>query len=170
MVNAELRADVLVSRLRSPLNPNSEVARPCGKKPLTRLATLATLSPRERAEFHHRRPPSPLGRGWPAAGEVISRCGTGEGLLPGNPKTRSVLEIIQASNSVSTSRHGSARFNFGIRTEYVSPRSGCRRVAHGVRICEKIDACHPERCEGSRQFLVLQRFTYNCRDPSLHSG
>jgi len=32
------------------LNPNSEVARLCGKKPLTRLATLATLSPRERAE------------------------------------------------------------------------------------------------------------------------
>jgi len=34
----------------------------------------------------------------------------------------------------------------------------------------KIDACHPERSEGSRQFLVLQRFTYNCGDPSLHSG
>ena len=36
------------------LKPNSEVARLCGKKPLTRLATLATLSPRERAEINHR--------------------------------------------------------------------------------------------------------------------
>ncbi len=34
--------------------PNSEVARLCGKKPLTRLATLATLSPRERAETNQR--------------------------------------------------------------------------------------------------------------------
>jgi hypothetical protein len=33
--------------------PNSEVAGLCGKKPLTRLATLATLSPRERAEIYH---------------------------------------------------------------------------------------------------------------------
>ncbi|SPE24551.1 hypothetical protein SBA2_20024 [Acidobacteriia bacterium SbA2] len=31
------------------LSPNSEVARVDGKKPLTRLATLATLSPREGA-------------------------------------------------------------------------------------------------------------------------
>ena len=31
------------------LKPNSEVARLDGKKPLTRLATLATLSPGKRA-------------------------------------------------------------------------------------------------------------------------
>jgi hypothetical protein len=41
-------------RKRIWFNPNSEVARPCGKKPLTWLATLATLSPRERAEINQR--------------------------------------------------------------------------------------------------------------------
>jgi hypothetical protein len=37
-----------------------------GKKPLTRLAALATLSPRERAARAVGFQPSPLGRGWPA--------------------------------------------------------------------------------------------------------
>jgi len=120
------------------LNPNSEVARLCGTKPLTRLATLATLSPRERAEINHRRlpsprgtelksiivdaplpwgeteinhggRPSPLGRGCPEAGVVISRCGTGEGLLPKIPNTRPVLEVVKAGNSHSTSWPGNAR-------------------------------------------------------------
>jgi hypothetical protein len=36
------------------LNPNSEVAKIYEKKPLTRLATLATLSPREKAENNRR--------------------------------------------------------------------------------------------------------------------
>ena len=36
------------------LNPNFEVARLCGKEPLTRLATLATLSPRERVSRSRR--------------------------------------------------------------------------------------------------------------------
>jgi hypothetical protein len=36
------------------LIPNSEVAKLCGKKPLTWLATLATLSPRERADINDR--------------------------------------------------------------------------------------------------------------------
>ncbi|SPE33522.1 hypothetical protein SBA2_80037 [Acidobacteriia bacterium SbA2] len=54
--------------------------------------------------------------------------------------------------------------------EELSPRSGRQRVAHGARTGEKIDACHPERSEGSRQFLMVQRFTNNCRDPSRRSG
>jgi hypothetical protein len=56
-----IRAHVeqVIRRLRVPRagagsTPNSDVARLCGKKPLTRLATLATLSPRERAELNHR--------------------------------------------------------------------------------------------------------------------
>jgi len=36
---------------------------------------------------------SPSGRGWPAAGAFISRSGPGEGLLPKNLNTRSVLEV-----------------------------------------------------------------------------
>jgi hypothetical protein len=43
-----------LQRLKVRFNLNSEVARLCGKKPLTRLATLATLSPRERAEIDQR--------------------------------------------------------------------------------------------------------------------
>jgi hypothetical protein len=44
-----LGKDLLVRWVR--VIPNSEVARVYVKKPLTRLATLATLSPRERAEI-----------------------------------------------------------------------------------------------------------------------
>jgi hypothetical protein len=36
----------------------------CGKKPLTRLATLATLSPREKADIHQVDGPLPRGEGW----------------------------------------------------------------------------------------------------------
>jgi len=52
-----------VPALNKFLNTNSEVARLSGTKPLIWIATLATLSPRERAEINHRRRPSPLGRG-----------------------------------------------------------------------------------------------------------
>ncbi|SPE22076.1 hypothetical protein SBA2_10018 [Acidobacteriia bacterium SbA2] len=66
-----------------------------------------------------------MGRGWTAAGVVISRCGTGEGLLPKNPNTRFVLKVIKAGNSDSTSWLGSAKFNFGIRVYcYWARRSG----------------------------------------------
>ena len=47
----------------SKFNPNSEVARFDWKKPLTRLATLATLSPRERARCRAFTSPSADGAG-----------------------------------------------------------------------------------------------------------
>jgi hypothetical protein len=49
--------------------------------------------------------PSPLGRGCPAAGAVISRGGTGEGLLPKNPNTRSVLRAITTGPAVQCAEH-----------------------------------------------------------------
>jgi hypothetical protein len=76
-------------------NSSSEVARLVGKKPLTRLATLATLSPRERAVNDDCFQPSPVGRGWPAAGAFTSRNGPGEGSFPYNLNTRSLLRPIK---------------------------------------------------------------------------
>jgi len=90
------------------INPNFEVARLDGKKPLTRLATLATLSPRERAVGDAGSQPSPLGRGWLAAGAFISRSGPGEGSLPENLDTRSVLQGVNPSDSASASWSGRA--------------------------------------------------------------
>jgi hypothetical protein len=40
------------------------------------------------------------------------------------------------------------------------------QAVEGVK---KSTACHPERSEGSPQFLMLQRLTNNCGDPSLRS-
>jgi hypothetical protein len=58
MVSGRSSADeherLLCNRRFHPFNLNSEVARLCGKKPLTRLATLAALSPRERADIDQR--------------------------------------------------------------------------------------------------------------------
>jgi hypothetical protein len=45
----ELKNEPRLERLMRELMPNSEVARLKGKKPLTWLATLATLSPGKRA-------------------------------------------------------------------------------------------------------------------------
>jgi hypothetical protein len=85
--------------LEGPLGPEAEPLQ--GLKPLNSGRNQSSLT-------------APLGRGWPAAGVVISRCRTDEGLLPRNPKTRSVLEVIKAGNSDSKSWPGNAKFNLGI--------------------------------------------------------
>jgi len=54
----ELKNEPRLEQLMRGLMPNSEVARLDGKKPLTRLATLATLSPGERAFNRVRLQPS----------------------------------------------------------------------------------------------------------------
>ena len=97
------------------LIPNSEVARLDWKKPLTWLATLATLSPRERAVDDVCFQPSPEGRGWPAAGAFTSRSGPGEGSLLKKLNTSSVLWPVNAGNSDSMSWPRSAKLYFGIR-------------------------------------------------------
>jgi hypothetical protein len=51
-----------------------------------------------------------------------------------------------------------------------SPHSGRFNLAHGARRCEKVNGCHPERSEGSRQLLFAQILTKNCRDASLRSA
>jgi hypothetical protein len=99
------------------LNPNSEVARLDWKKPLTRLATLATLSPGERAVDHVSFQPSPEGRGWPAAGAFTSRSGPSEGSLLKELNTCSVLRPVNPGNSDSTRWPRSAKRYFGIRDE-----------------------------------------------------
>jgi len=57
---------VIAADSRSVFSPHFEIARFEGKTPLTRLATLATLSPWERAVHDVDFQPSPLGRGCPA--------------------------------------------------------------------------------------------------------
>jgi hypothetical protein len=54
----ELKNEPNLGCLRREVMPNSEVARLAGKKPLTRLATLATLSPGARAFIRVRLQPS----------------------------------------------------------------------------------------------------------------
>ena len=49
------------------------------------------------------------------------------------------------------------------------PRQGRKKVVQGASPDERIDACHPERSEETRQFLMVQRFTNDCADPSLRS-
>jgi len=74
------------------LNRNSEVAGLDWKKPLTRLATLATLSPRERAVYDVSFHLSPEGRGWSAAGALTNRSGPGEGSVLKKLNTSSVVK------------------------------------------------------------------------------
>jgi hypothetical protein len=50
--------------------------------------------------------PSPLGRGWPAAGAFTSRSGPGEGSLLNQPNTNSVLRLVNAGSSDSTNTPG----------------------------------------------------------------
>ena len=88
------------------ISRNSEIARLDGKKPLTGLATPATLSPRERAVDEVGSQPSPLGRGWSAAGAFISRSGPGEGSVPKNLNPSSVLQPVNLRNSDSANWPG----------------------------------------------------------------
>jgi hypothetical protein len=100
-------------------NPSSEAPRLDWKKPLTRLAKLAALSPRDRALNDVRFQPSPEGRGWPAAGAFTSRSGPGEGSLLKKASTSSVLRPVNAGNSYSASWLRSAEFDFRIRVQGV---------------------------------------------------
>ena len=99
------------------ISRNSEIARLDVKKPLTRLATLATLSPRERAVDELGSQPSPLGRGWSAAGAFISRSGPGEGSVPKNLNARSVLQPVNPGNSDSANWPVSVKVDLGIRAK-----------------------------------------------------
>ncbi|SPE29247.1 hypothetical protein SBA2_430002 [Acidobacteriia bacterium SbA2] len=62
------------------LSPNSEVARLCEKKPLTRLATLATLSLRRGLKTFVVDGPLPRGEG----GLLPARSSAGAGRVRGN--------------------------------------------------------------------------------------
>jgi len=70
--------------------------------------------------------PSPLGRACPAAGAVISRGGTGEGLLPKDPNTRSVLRAI--SRGITLHRDGSR----------LALRCSVRSISLGSAPCDDI--------------------------------
>jgi hypothetical protein len=99
------------------LNSSSEVARLGGKKPLTRLATLATLSPRERAEINVDGP-LPWGEGpQPAlslagAGRVRGCFRSIQTPVPFSRLSRQAIQIQRVGPGVPNS---TSEFRFKIR-------------------------------------------------------